>query len=164
MPNWEVINCGWAGSKASGGPDHPNAATRSLTEILPLEPEIVTVLIGGNDMSPGSPATHGTCEDALMALGGTLVEVQKVCVMLYPKSMPDPTSDATAWHHLPLANPYLTKMAGRYGFHVLDLDPVFRQASRLHCREQLFDPADGVHLRPMGELIVASALFCLINQ
>ena len=162
-PAWEVINCGWAGSKASGGPDHPNADARSRTEILPLEPEIVTVLIGGNDMAPSSPATHGTCEDALMALGKTLTEVQKVCVMLYPQAMPDPANQATAWHHLSQANPFLKNMAERYGFSILDLDPVFRLAAKHHCRGQLFDPVDGVHLRPVGELIIASSLSRLIN-
>ena len=74
-----------------------------------------------------------------------------------------PANQATAWHHLSQANPFLKNMAERYGFSILDLDPVFRLAAKHHCRGQLFDPVDGVHLRPVGELIIASSLSRLIN-
>jgi lysophospholipase L1-like esterase len=99
-----------------------------------------------------------------MEFGGTLAAVQMVLVLLYPQAMPAPAGAAVAWHHLQLANPFLEKMAGRFGFPILDLSPVFQQASKVHAREQLVDPLDGVHLRPMGELAVASALFRIITN
>lgn len=159
VPEWEVLNRGWVGAKASGGPDHPGAVARASTEILPLEPDVVTVLIGGNDMVENSPEAHRACECALMALGEALRSVQRVIVMLYPHAMPAPEHEGAAWRHLELANPLLSEMAERLGFQTLDLRPVFQQVSEIHAGDQLLDPIDGVHLRPMGELAIAAALF-----
>jgi lysophospholipase L1-like esterase len=160
---WEVVNRGWAGSKASGGIDHPDAATRSQSEILPLHADVVTVLIGGNDMSPTSPGTHGTCGEALMKLGETLKNVPLVCVMLYPPPVTRPDQEANAWHHLVHANPFLTRMAERYGFPILDLGPPLLEASRRHGHGLVADPVDGVHLKPMGEMAVALSILRFLS-
>ncbi len=161
--DWEVINRGWAGSKASGGIDHPDAATRSRSEILPLHSDVVTLLIGGNDMSPASPETHGTCGEALMNLGETLKNIRVVCVMLYAPPITGPDQEAKAWHHLVRANPFLIRMAERYGFSNLDLGPPLLEASRLHGHCLIADPVDGIHLRPMGEMAVAMSIFRFLS-
>jgi len=161
--NWEVVNRGWAGSKASGGIDHPDAATRSRSEILPLHADAVTVLIGGNDMSPASPGTHGTCGEALMKLGETLANIPVVCVMLYAPPVTGPDQEASAWHHLVRANPFLITMAERYGFSILDLGPPLLEAARLHGHSLVAEPADGIHLRPMGEMAVAMSIFQFLS-
>ena len=161
---WQVINRGWAGCRASGGGDQPDAVTRSQTEILPLQPEIVTVLMGANDMAVGSPTTPAACEFALMSLGESLLTVKKVVVMLYAPPLPAPENEARAWHQGSLANPILKKMADHFGFLILDLGPLLVQAAERYGRDQIADPVDGVHLRPMGEIVVATALFRLFGS
>lgn len=164
----EVVNVGHAGDTACAADDSatpapsPGALSRLGPQVLNLRPDLVIVLLGGNDFAPeavsrrGDPST--AVRESLETIGKTVLASGAGLLFLqYPPAQADPS--ATAWNHLELANPVIAAAAASLSAPCVDLGPAFRDAEASGVpREALRDPGDGVHLRPVGELVFARGI------
>ena len=168
-----VVNRGIAGDTTAG------ALKRLRGDVLDLRPDIVTVLLGGNDgcqrLDPAD--TRANLVEIVRAIKGAGA---KVLLMQY-HCVPNPEHPETAWTLLQANNALIAEVAEAEGVPCLDLARPFEEAlagetaTELAGRdeatgaadwrevpytvEHLASGADGVHLNPGGELVVARVLF-----
>ena len=160
----DVINSGWAGDYTFKQGDRPGAVNRVQCDILDFHPDVAVVLIGGND-NPRTIEERKRTYDGLMYIVTNLQAAHiKVLLMQYHDPVVTPANETTAWRHLSLATPLIGDVAMATNVPVLDMRPVFRDASEKHSIEQLVNVVDGVHLAPRGELIYARAIFSRIEE
>ena len=152
--NAEVVNRGYAGNTSA------QALARVDSEVVPLKPDIVTVLIGGNDYGGhGDPAVVGAqlhknltaIVDKVKAAGGK--------VLLLEYADPRAADMSKVWTHLNSGNPVIAQVAREENVPTLELAPVFREAAKTHALADLASPIDGVHLNPFGETLVARSIY-----
>lgn len=168
-----VVNRGIAGDTTQG------ALRRLQGDVLDLRPDIVTVLLGGNDgcqkIDPAvTRANLGEIVRRLQAMGAKVLLMQYHC-------LPHPDHPETAWRLLQANNALIGEVAAAAGVPCLDLAAPFDAACRgpvtwelcgrddatgvAEWREtpmtqgHLVSETDGVHLNPGGELVVARAIF-----
>jgi lysophospholipase L1-like esterase len=150
-----VTNCGYAGNGSA------QALARVDSEVLPVKPNIVTVLIGGNDFSAQSP-DRKPINDRLRQNLTTIVEKCKSVgakVLLLQYADPKAADMSKVWTHLNEGNPVIAEIAKAEGVPTLELAPAFREAAKTHPLAELASPIDGVHLNPFGEIVIARAIF-----
>lgn len=154
-----VVNAGHAGdcTRAHGG--CPGALARLRTQVIDERPDAALVLIGGNNKAPDAPAElRDAVRPDLVRIGRELLDTGiRPIFLLYP---PAQAADETrVWRHLETANPDIAAAAAELGIPCLDVGPAFRAAAASGIPlEELRDPVDGVHLRPVGELALARAI------
>jgi len=152
--NIEVVNRGFAGNTST------QALARVDAEVVPLKPDIVTVLIGGNDYGG-----NGDAEVVGKQLRQNLVTIiekvrkggAKVLLMQYA----DPKADnmEKVWTHLNAGNPVIAEVALEENVPTVELAPAFREAAKTHPLAELASPIDGVHLNPYGVITIARTLY-----
>jgi len=152
--NVEVINRGFAGNTSA------QALARVDTEVTPLKPDIVTVLIGGNDYGAhGDPQLVGAQHrQNLLAIIG---KVRKCGAKILLLQYADPKADnmEKVWTHLNAGNPVIAQVAHDENVPTLELAPAFREAARTHPLADLASPIDGVHLGPYGVVLIARTVY-----
>jgi lysophospholipase L1-like esterase len=158
--NAVVTNCGWAGNGSA------QALARVDTQVLPVKPSIVTVLIGGNDFSDSSP-DRKPINDRLRQNLTAIVEKCKAAgakVLLLQYADPKADDMSKVWKHLNEGNPVIAEVAKAEGVPTLELAPAFREAAKTHPLAELASPIDGVHLSPYGEIVIARAIFSKFQE
>jgi acyl-CoA thioesterase I len=153
--NATVTNCGYAGNTSA------QALARVDTQVLPVKPDIVTVLIGGNDFGDQSP-DRKPINDRLRQNLTAIVEKCKAAgakVLLLQYADPKADDMSKVWTHLNEGNPVIAEIAKAESVPTLELAPAFREAAKTHPLAELASPIDGVHLNPGGEIVVARAIF-----
>ena len=166
-----VVNRGIAGDTTAG------ALRRLRRDVLELRPDIVTILLGGNDgcqkMDPaGTRANLQEIVRQVRAAGAKALLMQYHCLPIQPE---------TAWTLLQANNGLIAEVAAGEGIPCLDLAAPFAAACagpvtwELQGRdeatgeadwreipvtaEHLANRVDGVHLNPGGEIVIARLLF-----
>ncbi|MGI5869923.1 MAG: SGNH/GDSL hydrolase family protein [Kiritimatiellia bacterium] len=164
----EVVNAGHAGdtacvAEAPGPPGSPpGAPSRLASQVLDHAPDLVIVLLGGNDFAPEAVARRGdpsaAVQESLESIGKSVLASGAALLFLqYPPAQA--SCAASAWTHLERANPVIAAAAASLSAPCFDPGPAFRAAeARGVPREALRDPNDGVHLRPVGEVVFAQGI------
>ena len=150
----EVLNRGWAGSTSA------QAVARFAGEVLALKPDIVIVLIGGNDFGNSTDprqAARDLKHNLMSIVDGLRKAEGKVLLLQYAEPKADQMEKV--WRHLDAANPVIAEVARQERLPTLALAPAFAEAAKTHPQADLTNPVDGVHLNPYGEVVLARAVF-----
>lgn len=155
----KVVNRGCAGNTST------QALARVDAEVVPLKPNIVIVLIGGNDYARQTdlPRAADVLRQNLRAIVGTVKRAGgRILLLQYP----DPKAEnmAQVWTLLNAGNPVIAEAAREENVPTLELAPAFRAAAQTHPWAELASPIDGVHLNPYGEIVVARTIFFKLQE
>ena len=169
----EVVNRGIAGDTTLG------ALRRLRGDVLDLRPDIVTILLGGNDgcqhVDPSQTrANLVEIVRQIQTTGANILLMQYHC-------LPNPEQPETAWTLLQANNALIADVAAAEGVPCLDLaqpmsaacagSATWELAGRDDAtgiadwrlvpltQEHLANKVDGVHLNPAGELVIARTVF-----
>ena len=155
-----VVNAGWAGDAtyAKTGQGMPGAVGRLKKDVLDREPDVVVVLIGGNDRLASVADRTRTQKNLRTIAGGIRQSGAKLLMCQYPPSLPNPNNAAKAWN-LAKVNPLIATAARKAKAKLLDLGPAMVRAAKTRSRRFVANPVDGVHLQPRGEMVFARAIF-----
>lgn len=155
-----VLNRGFAGDKTYPDPaaGTPGAIHRFQADVIDTSPDIVVLLIGGNDEKSTDEARRVTREN-LNSMVHTLCCSGTNVLLLQYAVLPNPESPASAWTHLAANNQLIEEVARTQTVPTLPLQPYFDEAIRTNAHRELVNPIDGVHLAPGGEVLVARAVF-----
>ncbi len=146
-----IINKGIGGDTTQGVRERFNA------DVLQQNPDIVIILIGGNDVARSFPQqkTQENLDYIYSALKDNNI---RTLGMLY-HVLPNPKNPATAWETLDDNNELITETAKQYGVEILDMSIEMKNALNHYSNAELVNSNDGVHLNPGGELVFAKAIF-----
>jgi lysophospholipase L1-like esterase len=149
-----VFNRGHAGGNSA------HARERLPSQVLAEHPDLVAVLIGGNDFGHDADpiSTSEKLRQNLTAIVRAVKEAgSKILLLQY--FQPRAENMAGVWTHLNSGNPVIAEVAAVEEVPLLPLEPSFQKAADTYGISTLTDPVDGVHLRPFGETVVAEAVF-----
>lgn len=150
----EVVNRGWAGSSSV------QAVARLDGEVLAVKPDIVVVLIGGNDF--GNSADPRQAATNLHSNLTGIVDRTKasgIKILLVQYAEPKAADMEKVWRHLVDANPVIAEVGRQTNVPTLSLESAFAKAAETHGLEELVNSVDGVHLNPYGEVVLTRAVF-----
>ncbi len=166
-----VLNRGLAGDttylRAEDG--RFGAVKRMGADIVAERPEIVVILIGGNDKKETEAERRVTRENLEKIVTGAQKTGAKVLVLKYAVLGPakgeltEGQADTT-WYSLKGNNDLIAGVAAREGVATLELQEAFEGALGKFPREALVNKLDGVHLNPAGELTMARAVFGKLSE
>lgn len=144
-------------NRGFGGDTTAKVLARIERDVLAERPDIVVLLIGGNEA--GEQVPHSTVAQNLQAILTALETIGARVLLLQYHLLPNPESPQTAWSHLAANNDLVAEMGAIHGLPVLDMQAPMQTALRSHAVAELVSPIDGVHLSPGGELVYAQAIF-----
>lgn len=168
----QVVNRGIGGDTSAG------ALKRLQGDVLDERPDVVVILLGGNDAGQKRPqadvkADLETIVRKVKAAGA------KVLLLQYAV-LPNPAQPETAWVHVDGNNVLIAEIAGAEQVPLLNMAEAMgdalknQQVSELKgldeegvatwetrplARQHLVSATDGVHLSPGGELVFARSIF-----
>lgn len=152
-----VTNAGYAGDKTFKSGDRPGAIHRFAAQALESKPDLVVMLIGGNDGDKKRDETEQnlhTMVSQAKAAGVPLV------LLAYHDAQEPEGGNPEAWRHLSGNNDLIRKAAEKGGVPLVELQPAFAEARAAGVAyNALANAKDGVHLAPHGEIVVARAVF-----
>ncbi len=166
-----VVNRGIGGDTTGG------ALTRLQTNVLDEKPDVVIILLGGNDAGRKRPRTE--VKSNLETIVRKCKAAGAKVLLLQYHMLPNPEHPGTAWSHLDDNNDLIAEVAGAEGVPLLDMavpmhaeletreisemvgnqDGVAVWEMKKMTQAQLVSASDGVHLNPGGELVFARAIF-----
>lgn len=144
-------------NKGIGGDTTQGVRERFNVDVLQQQPDIVIMLIGGNDVARSFPQQQ--TRDNLNFMYSELKNANiRTLAMLY-HVLPNPKNPATAWDTLDDNNQLIAEVANQYGIEILDMSVPMKNATKCYEHDELVNLNDGVHLNPGGELVFAKAIF-----
>jgi len=153
---FKVLNCGY------GGDTTARVLARLEREVLAERPEIVVLLIGGNDA--GEQVPRATTARNLQTILTALAEINARVLVLQYHLLPNPESPEVAWSHLATNNDLIAEAAVAQGMPLLHMQTPMQAALATYQLAELVSPGDGVHLNPGGELVYARAIFTRLRE
>jgi len=129
-----------------------------FSNVLDEKPQVVVLLIGGNDKKEtdaDKAVTRSNIDailSALEAAGAKVLVLQYHCLV-------NAENEKTAWVWLDDNNDLIAEVAGKHKAPVLDMSAQMKAALATQPLPELASPTDGVHLGPGGELVYARAIF-----
>lgn len=162
----EVLNMGFAGDRTFRAGDRPGAVNRVESNILAQRPDIVVILIGGNNMSFGNRDPNDVRAQTQRELTQIVQQVREagIRVLLLQYAEPKAEDMSRVWTHLDDVNPIIAAVAEAENVPTLALAPHFAAAAERLPLNALLNATDGVHLQPYGELVVARAVARKLNE
>lgn len=163
-----MIEARWGAGKAVvvnrgiGGDNTEGVCKRLQHDVLDEKPDIVVLLIAGNDAGQKQPRekTQANLKQivaSLHAAGSKVLLLQYHC-------LPNPAHPETAWVHLVDNNGLIAEVAGEANCPVLNMAPLMQAALKTQQVTELVSEIDGVHLNPGGELVFARAVFAKLVE
>lgn len=166
-----VLNRGIGGDTTGG------ALQRLQGDVLDEKPDIVVILLGGNDV--GAKRSRTEVKSNLETIVRKCRAVGANVLLLQYHVLPNPEQPETAWIHLDDNNDLIAEVAAAEGVPVLDLAQPMQDAfksskvsellsykngvavweTRPVSQGHLASSKDGVHLNPGGELVFARTVF-----
>jgi lysophospholipase L1-like esterase len=156
-----VLNRGFAGDTTYAGSyegQTPGAIARVQTDVLDEQPDIVTILLGGNDRQGAVEDRASTYTNLCAIVSAAQSCGAKVLLMQY-HVLPNPECPELAWGHLDDNNPVIAEVAAACHVPLLDMSVPMRMAAETLAHDELVNHNDGVHLNPGGELVFARNIF-----
>jgi lysophospholipase L1-like esterase len=156
--NVQIFNRGWAGNTST------QALARVDSSVVPLKPNVVTILIGGNDFGGG---VTDTVKAQLLTNLTTIVDKCKAAgakVLLLEYATPRADDMSHVWTNLNAGNPVIVQVARTEHVPMLELAPQFDEAAKTHHLDELASPHDGVHYNPYGEIVTARAIYFKLRE
>lgn len=149
-----VRNLGIAGDRAA------DLAARWEAELLPAEPELLTVYVGVNDMwrrfDSDDPTTAEDFEATLRALLEQAAAVHAPRLILVEPFFLPVTAEQQSWlEDLDGKRAAVRRLAAEFGAALVPLHEVFAAAASDHPVAEL--APDGVHPTPFGSRLIADA-------
>lgn len=168
----QVVNRGIGGDTSAG------ALKRLQGDVLDERPDVVVILLGGNDAGQKRPqaAVKADLETIVRKVKGAGARV----LLLQYAVLPNPAQPETAWVHLDGNNVLIAEIAGAEQVPLLNMATAMgdalknQQVSELKgldeegvatwetqplAQQHLVSATDGVHLSPGGELVFARSIF-----
>ena len=151
-----VLNRGYGGNTTT------DLLARLGRDVIAERPDIVVLLIGGNDAGQRLPreTTAGNLRAILKAIQD---DGAKVLVLQY-HVLSATDREGRTWSHINSNNELIGQVAGECAAPVLDMMPPMRNALREHSTGALVSVRDGVHLSPAGELVYARTVFSELDR
>lgn len=146
-------------NKGVGGNTSGQALARLAVDVLAAEPDVVVLLIGGNDRGVSNPLSGDETRQNLRQIITALTQQGSRVLLLQYHLLPNPLHPQTAWKHLIDNNDIIAETAKEYSIPVLDMMAPMRAALATQSFETLVNSEDGVHLSPGGELVYAREIF-----
>ncbi len=167
----QVLNRGIAGDTSA------DARKRLQGDVLDVQPDIVVMLLGGNDA--GSGRSRSAVQADLEYIVQQSKNIGARVLMLQYALIPNPENAEGTWSHLNTNNALIAEIAAAEKVALLDMDEpmqaafknqslnefVGRENGIAHWAEKpllqahLMNPVDGVHLSPVGELVFARSIY-----
>lgn len=162
----EVLNMGYAGDRTYPAGERPGAVNRVQSNILDQKPDIVVMLIGGNNMGTRNRDPEELAVQTRAELTTIVQQVREagIRVLLLQYTEPKAENMSKVWTHLDDVNPVIAAVAEAEEVPTLELAPHFAAAEQRLPANALLNPVDGVHLQPYGELVVARAVAAKLNE
>lgn len=156
----EVLNMGFSGDRTFRAGDRPGAVNRVQSNILDQQPDIVVMLIGGNNMGARNRDPEDLARQTREELTAIVRQVREagIRILLLQYAEPKAEDMSRVWTHLDDVNPIIAAVAEAEELPTLELAPFFAAAAQRLPLNALLNATDGVHLQPYGELIVARAV------
>lgn len=168
----QVVNRGIGGDTSAG------ALKRLQGDVLDERPDVVVILLGGNDAGQKRPQADvkADLETIVRKVKGAGAKV----LLLQYAVLPNPAQPETAWVHLDGNNVLIAEIAGAEQVPLLNMATAMgdalknQQVSELKgldeegvatwetqplAQQHLVSATDGVHLSPGGELVFARSIF-----
>jgi len=161
-----TINSGYAGDATYARPEHgmPGAVNRVESDVLKHKPDVVVMLIGGND-KVGTDEDRKRTAKHLDAMVKQITDAGvRLLVLQYPPATPADEHKEEGWYHIPAKNDLIAAAAKKYRAPTLDLSAAVNDALKTYPSTDLFNPVDGVHLHPRGEMVFARAIFTKLDE
>ena len=173
----QVVNRGIGGDTSAG------ALKRLQGDVLDEKPDVVIILLGGNDAGQKRPPAEvkANLETIVRKVKGAGAKV----LLLQYAVLPNPAQPKTTWVHLDDNNALIAEIAGAEHVPLLnmatamgdalknqrvtelkgrDKDGVATWETKPLTQAHLVSATDGVHLSPGGELVFARAIFDKLSQ
>ena len=173
----QVVNRGIGGDTAEG------AHKRLQGDVLDERPDVVVILLGGNDAGQKRP--QADVKTDLQAIVRKVKAAGARVLLLQYAVLPNPASPETVWVHLDDNNNLIAEIADAEQVALLDMatamgealknqqvtelkgrdnDGVATWETRPLTQAHLVSAIDGVHLSPGGELVFARAIFDKLSR
>lgn len=170
---WRVINRG------IGGNTSEDLLSRMDDDIMPINPDIITLLISGNDAGSRSQLSREDSRDNLETIVTRLKGICNHILIMQYHCLPSPEEPEKAWTHLTQNNDLLAEVAQKHHLPLLPMNPImeamlntqipndllaYRQfpcwdGFTTGMRQKDLVGADGVHTSAGGELVYGKAIF-----
>ena len=161
-PGVRVLNRGISGNRAK------DLAARWREDCINLQPDIVSILIGINDVWRRYDSNDPTSDAAFEASYRKLLEplaARGVKVLLILPFLLDVSASVTAMREdLAGKQAVVRRLAGEFGVAPLDADALFRQAVTAQSLPPAHFAADGVHPTEAGHRVLSEAMIPLLAQ
>jgi len=151
-------------NRGCGGDTTAKVLARLEKDVLAERPDIVVLLIGGNDAAPEATIPRETTAQNLETILTALAKVGSRVLLLQYHLLPNPESPQTAWTHLTINNELIAAIAAARRLPVLSMHPPMENALATHTVAELVNPIDGVHLNHGGELVYARTIFARLME
>lgn len=160
-----VVNCGYAGDKTYADPaaGSPGAINRFQEDVLDAHPDIVTILISGND-DRNTAEDHARTRKNLDAMATQAQQANIKVLFLQYHVLPNPEHPETAWTTLDDNNDLIAEIATAHKAPILNMADPMREALKTTTLGALVNLQDGVHLNPTGEMVYARSIFAKLVE
>ena len=164
-------------NRGIGGDTTRGALKRLQKDVLDEKPDIVIIMLGGNDAGGKRPRKEvkANLEEIIRKSKGVGAKV----LLLQYHVLPNPEQPETVWKHVDDNNGLIAEVGDAESVPVLNLGTAMQDALKTHkvtellgrqdgvahwetkpiTQEHLASDKDGVHLNPGGELVFARAIF-----
>ncbi|TVR12825.1 MAG: hypothetical protein EA401_08220 [Planctomycetota bacterium] len=160
----QVSNAGYAGDATAKRGDRPGAINRFQEEVIDRQPDLVVVLIGGNDAG-GRVPTEETAANLRSMLGAMKEAELQVITLQYAGLFADGEEGTTGWTHLVDNNELIAEISAELEIPSVALQPHFDAAAEHYgSHRPLVNHQDRVHLAPGGEIVTARATFQALRE
>jgi lysophospholipase L1-like esterase len=146
-------------NRGIGGDCTEGVLARLDADALALKPDIVVLLIGGNDAGSVLHIPRATTEKNLDTIVGRLHTAGARVLMLQYHVLINPQKPEAMWAHLDHNNDLIASVAAKRKAALLDMAGPIKAGLARQPLSELVNPEDGVHLSPGGEIIYAREIF-----
>jgi len=162
LPGARVLNRGISGNRAK------DLAARWQADCLDLYPDVVSILIGINDVWRRYDSNDPTADAAFEASYRKILEplaARGAKLLLIQPFLLDVSPAVTAMREdLPGKQAQVRRLAGKFGAALLDADALFRAAVEAQGLPPAHFAADGVHPTQAGHRLLAQAVIGLLRK
>lgn len=153
-----VLNRGIAGNTTR------QVLDRLEEDVIKEIPDLVTLLIGGNDRGEDSGIDPEETRKNIEEIIGRIEKTGAKILLLNYHLIIHPEYDNQVWKHLVKSNGIIRNVAHEKGLPLLEMDKPMQEALNYRTHEELVFLTDGVHLHPGGEMVYAREVYNKLSE